>query len=145
MLKIKFHTKKSAGAHVYPPSLHNWVMRLQRLIRFKYYIWLLPQKCILAHKIGFCWKKSLLTRGDDEKSPIEVSSLFGRLKMSKNLEESVNMLQKIWNLAKSEYYPPRLPGTYEHIIIIQITTWITDSPLLIPNTSFIQCCEFYLF
>ncbi len=55
--------------------------------------------------------------------------------MSKNLEESVKMLQKIGNAAKSEYYPPRHPGMYERIIIIiiQVTMRITDSPLLIPT------------
>ncbi len=68
---------------------------------------------------------------------IEVSSLFGHLKMSENLEESVKMQQKIWNSAKSEYYLSRHPGMYKYkrIIIIQVTLWITDSPLLIPTAS----------
>ncbi len=66
-----------------------------------------------------------------------ISLLFGHLKMSENLEKSVKIPQKIWNSAKSEYYPARHPGMYEHIIIIiiQVTTGITDSPLLIPTAS----------
>ncbi len=72
---------------------------------------LLLQKHVLAPKIFFFFlpsEKAPLTRGDDKKkSPIEVSSLFGHLKMSKNLEESVKMPQKIWNSAKCDYCPPR--------------------------------------
>ncbi len=93
-----------------------------------------------TQKCFFCvGKKSPYIRGDDEKAPLEVSSLFGQLKMSENLEESVEMLRKIWNLAKNEYQQQLVylllnPGTYERIII-QVTTLINDSPLLILTTS----------
>ncbi len=50
------------------------------------------------------------------------------------------MPQEIGNLAKSEYQQQLVylllnRGTYEYIIIIQVTTQITNSPLLIPTAS----------
>ncbi len=130
----EFH-KSSCNCNIkknYTPWCENSRFKIQNL-------WLLPQKRVLVPKICFfvcvLEKVSSYTWWWWKKSPIEVSSLFSHLKMSKNLEESVKMPKKIWNLAKSEYYPPRHPGTYHCIIIIQVITRITNFPLLMPNAS----------
>ncbi len=95
----------------------------------------------------WCWKKS----------PIEVSSLFDHLKMSENLEKAeiwqkVNItlpdtiglrhcIFRVLPAIRFRIHQQKLvhlllkPGMYERITIIQVTKWITDSPLLIPTTS----------
>ncbi len=92
------------------------------------YMWLLPQKHVLAPKIGiFFLSKKICsyTWWWWRKSPIKVSSLFGHLKMSENFEGSVK-IPEIWNL-KKWVLPCQIPAYECIIIIIQVTLRITDS------------------
>ncbi len=118
--------------------------------------------CFLFFFVG---KNLLLNMVIWKKSPIVVSLLFGHLKMSENLEKTKNcrkkseicqkvnitipdtiglhhcilyeLLPAIWFRIHQQQLVHLLlnPGTYECIIIIQVTTRITDSSLLIPTTS----------
>ncbi len=109
-------------------------------------------------------KKSTLTRGDTGKSHRSRFPRFWPFENEQKFRKRVKLLQKseIWqkvNITLPDTIGLRHcilrvlpairfwihqqqlvhlllnPGTYEFIIIIQVTTLITDSPLLIPTTS----------
>ncbi len=83
-----------------------------------------------------CLKESPLTRGDEENSRRWGFLAFWSFESEWKFRKNVKMQQKNRNSAKSEYYPPRHIETYIRIIIIiQVTTQITDSPLLIPTAT----------
>ncbi len=115
-----------------------------------------PQKHVLVHKISlffffffFFWKKiSSYTWWWWKKLPIEVFLAFWPFENERKCRRNCKNATKIWNLAKSEYQQRLVhfllnPETYKRIIIIQVSTWITNFPLLIPTLS--SSCEFYFF
>ncbi len=83
------------------------------------YVWLLPQKRILAPKISFSFfffffffvGKNLLLHVVMLENVADRGFLaFWPFENEWKFRKSVKSTQKIWNLAKSEYYPPRHNG-----------------------------------
>ncbi len=77
---------------------------------FEYkYMWLLPQKCVLAPRISFffVWKNLLLYVVMLEKVADRGFLTFWPFENKRKSWKRVKYMQKIWNSAKGEYYPPR--------------------------------------
>ncbi len=108
-------------------------------------MWLLPQKHVLAQRISFLrfffvGKNLLLLMVMLEKVVDRGFLAFWPFENEWKFRKSVKLSQKIWNLAKSEYYPPRhywaaplYSSCTAHHSILNISTTTGTSPTKLRN------------